>query len=246
MLDIVKKMEKYETRVLTIKNEYRDLDIYSRQCFSFLNFASLSGYFKQYRCSSILYFCDGMLMAWLCTLVTGTRIKRVSFDFTSLAAIVFSEASTHGLPVYLIGAEENEIVSFLNKLNHRFPSLRIVGFHSGYFSDQEKIRLIGQIIESQAAVVVAGLGAGKQEDFLHHLHQNGYAGTSFSCGGFIRQEAFSKQEYYPTWINKLNLRAFYRMYREPHTIRRYLLDYPKNLVIFLYLHLTGKLRVIAQ
>jgi N-acetylglucosaminyldiphosphoundecaprenol N-acetyl-beta-D-mannosaminyltransferase len=33
-------------------------------------------------------------------------------------------------------------------------------------------------------------------------------------------------------INRLHLRAFYRMYREPHTIKRYLIDYPGN-----FLHL---------
>ena len=44
------------------------------------------------------------------------------------------------------------------------------------------------------------------------------------------------RNYYPEVINRLHLRAFYRMYREPHTIKRYLIDYPSN-----FLHLLAML-----
>lgn len=50
----------------------------------------------------------------------------------------------------------------------------------------------------------------------------GYHGIGFTCGEFIHQLAMNKINYYPAWINKYNLRFLYRMYKEPHTRKRYL------------------------
>lgn len=76
--------------------------------------------------------------------------------------------------------------------------------------------------------MLVGLGAGLQERFVLDALRGGFSGVAFTCGGFIRQEADAGERYYPDAINRLHLRAFYRMYREPHTIKRYLLDYPSN------------------
>lgn len=38
-------------------------------------------------------------------------------------------------------------------------------------------------------------------------------GIAFTCGGFLHQTSH-KINYYPNWVNKLNLRAFYRLTHE--------------------------------
>src|SRR5690606_22825043 len=105
---------------------------------------------------------------------------------------------------------------------------------NGFFSQKEEHQLIDKIKELSVDIVVAGLGAGKQEQFVLKLKRAGYQGCSFTCGGFIRQEAGSTGDYYPDWINKMKFRAFYRMYKEPHTIKRYAIDYPKNALCFIF------------
>ena len=196
-----------------------------------MNFASLTSFFTSPRndTSSVSYFCDGALMAWAVRLLTGKRVQRVSFDYTSIAPSVFEYAAKNALPVYIVGAEQSELDGFIDKIRVNHPELVVAGSQNGYFGEQDTAAVYADIVASKAGVVVAGLGAGKQEEFLSGLHAYGYSGVSFSCGGFIRQEATATKQYYPAMINKLGLRAFYRMYREPHTIRRYALDYPKNM-----------------
>ena len=44
-------------------------------------------------------------------------------------------------------------------------------------------------------------------------------GVGFTCGGFIHQTANNEIEYYPLWIDRMNLRFVYRMYKETYRKR---------------------------
>ena len=209
--------------------------------YSFMNLASLSSFFTKTDNDNISYFCDGMLMVLAVKLITKEKIKRVSFDYTSIAGDVFDYAAKHKKPVYIVGAEQYELDNFVNKIQSRHSGLIVAGSRNGYFDEAEQQSIYRSVIDSGAEIVVAGLGAGKQELFLSGLHHAGYQGVSFSCGGFIRQESSTELTYYPKWINALSLRAFYRMYKEPHTIRRYLIDYPRNTLVLFNRSIFGKL-----
>ncbi|MDB1069579.1 hypothetical protein PL690_21470, partial [Phocaeicola vulgatus] len=41
------------------------------------------------------------------------------------------------------------------------------------------------------------------------------------CGIKVHQTANNEIEYYPLWIDRMNLRFVYRMYKEKHTRKRY-------------------------
>ena len=60
-----------------------------------------------------------------------------------------------------------------------------------------------------------------QEKFLLKVKNAGYLGIGFTCGGFIHQTSRNEIDYYPTWVDKTNLRFVYRMWKEPHTRKRY-------------------------
>lgn len=54
------------------------------------------------------------------------------------------------------------------------------------------------------------------------VKEAGFKGIGFTCGGFIHQTAKNEIDYYPAWVNRMNVRFIYRMYKEPHTRKRYL------------------------
>lgn len=199
----------------------------ANKAFSFINFASVGSLFDR-EATSIAYFCDGMLMSTFMSRITGRTIGRVSFDFTSIADAVFSCAEQQGKRVYFVGARQVELDLFINKIRDRYPALLIAGHHNGYFDAQQAACIQADICRSEANILIVGLGAGLQEQFEQDALRAGFNGVAFTCGGFIRQEATATHHYYPELINRLHLRAFYRMYREPHTIKRYLVDYPTN------------------
>lgn len=199
----------------------------ANRAFSFVNFSSIGSFLEQ-PSSTVAYFCDGMLMSTFMSRLTGRAVGRVSFDFTSIADPVFSRAEAQGKRLYFVGAQQAELDVFISKIQARYPRLLIAGYHNGFFDARQASAIHADIGRSQAQVLIVGLGAGRQEQFVQEALSAGFSGVAFTCGGFIRQEAMATEQYYPALINRLHLRAFYRMYREPHTIRRYLFDYPSN------------------
>jgi N-acetylglucosaminyldiphosphoundecaprenol N-acetyl-beta-D-mannosaminyltransferase len=213
--------------------------------FTFLNFASVGELFKKKYSSDDFYFmCDGIAMVIFIALIKFRLVNRNSFDFTSVANDVFELCNEEKLKLAVVGGSKAEVDIFKEKIESKYSQISIVFVSDGYFKENESLSVVENIICLDADFVIVGLGAGKQETFMSCLRLHGFRGTSFSCGGFISQTAMSEGlDYYPKLFNKLNLRFLYRMYREPHTIKRYAFDYPKNLLAMLYLILVGKFKL---
>ena len=156
-----------------------------------------------------------------------SKIERLSFDFTSVANLVFEKAAAKKEVGYILGSDQESNSAFLAKITEMFPGITIEG-RSGYFDNNgEMSNLLRSVAESNFDFVVVGMGAVKQEEAAITLIDLGFKGRVYTCGGFIHQTAASGGEYYPSWIDKCNLRFAYRMYKEPSTVRRYLIDYPR-------------------
>ncbi|QJI40183.1 WecB/TagA/CpsF family glycosyltransferase [Pseudomonas sp. ADAK2] len=230
---------------LELVGHYSPKLLEANQAYSFINFASISSFFEQTP-STVAYFCDGMLMSTFMSRVTGKSIGRVSFDFTSIADLVLGSAEQLGKRVYFVGARQAELDLFISKIKARYPRLTIAGQHNGYFDASQARTIQADICRSEANILIVGLGAGLQEQFEQDALRAGFSGVAFTCGGFIRQEAMATRDYYPAVIDRLHLRAFYRMYREPHTIKRYLIDYPNNFVHLLALVASRKVAISVE
>lgn len=210
------------------------LDLTPGRTLSFVNMASLYQVLAlpddQRR--DVEFYCDGFLLIGLLRLFSAfrlPRLPRVSFDFTSIAPAVFSQCQQAGLGLYIVGAREAELTAFLAKITTHYPGLTLVGARSGHLPRTAWAATCQAIAASPARVLLVGMGGGLQEQFIAQARAAGFTGTALTCGGFITQTAASAAlHYYPAWINRLHLRFLYRMLREPHTVRRYLLDYPRN------------------
>ena len=75
-------------------------------------------------------------------------------------------------------------------------------------------------------IVLAGMGTPLQDEFLLRCKALLRFNRAFTCGGFISQTT-EKLNYYPSIINRLNLRLPYRLLFEPHVRKRYVTTYPK-------------------
>lgn len=232
----VKLVEEFSTELL----EHKNLGLY----YSFLNLTSLSSLISDhYRFNKINYFCDGWSSSLLMSLVSFRHFKRVSFDFTSIANDIFNYAEEKKHRVFLVGATDTEVALFADKIQDRYPDLILSGVHHGYFDKIGDSTISHHIIEQRTDFVLISMGAGRQEELMISLHDSGYEGFAFTCGGFFRQEAMTEDDYYPFLIDKFHLRAIYRMYNEPHTIKRYLLGYPLNFLRIIFWSITKKIKI---
>jgi exopolysaccharide biosynthesis WecB/TagA/CpsF family protein len=210
---------------------------------SFVNLYSFGQIIKLNNGADILYAGDGFLLNSLLNITFFNKVERVSFDFTSIASDIIATAAKDGRKIIFIGGKASEAEVFENKIKDKFPDL-IVECRHGYIFGEGYDSVLEEISESGAGYIVAGMGGGLQEKFIGDLSAKGFMGNLFTCGGFITQTSMSETEvYYPKWVNKLNLRAFYRMYKEPHTIKRYCLDYPKNALLLLKVALFDRKKI---
>lgn len=180
-----------------------------------------------------LIFCDGIMLQKMVSLI-GLKPKRVSFDMTSLAPLVFRDAVENNKSIVLIGSDSNSLDLMLDLLGKKYVGINIVYSRNGYFSDQNEFdECIEKIIKLEPHIVIAGLGTPLQDRFLSQLKSKGWVGLGYTCGGFIHQTAKKGICYYPYLIDKLNLRWLYRIYDEPKLIKRYFLYYPYSALLFI-------------
>ena len=115
----------------------------------------------------------------------------------------------------------------LDKLNRimekKYPGVQIVGMYSPPFrelSQEEDKEIVRMINESQADFVWVGLGAPKQERWMH-AHHGKINGFMIGVGAAFDYEA-GNIERAPMWMQKANLEWLYRFLQEPKRLfKRY-------------------------
>ena len=177
--------------------------------------------------------CDGTLMMWFSRFFLNQKIKRVSFDMTSIAPETFKYAIEYNKSIYFLGSTSFHINGFVKVILENYPDLNIVGFRNGYIKADERHEVLESIKELDPHIVIIGMGTPLQDKFLSDLKQEGWNGLGFTCGGFIHQTS-NGLNYYPKFINKYNLRWLYRLYDEPKLIKRFLKAYLIFPFVFFY------------
>lgn len=161
-------------------------------------------------------FVDGMTMCLLIRLFWGKHIPRLSFDMSGMAADLFTYLNNKGTErnIYFIGTRQDVLEKTIGQFRKSYPFMNIAGFRNGYFTnDVDRMKTINDIVRISSDFVVVGMGSPLQEQFVYKLKEAGYKGVAFTCGGFLHQSS-NNINYYPNWINKYNLRAFYRLFHE--------------------------------
>ena len=169
-------------------------------------------------------FADGGLLVKAIKLMYGKQVTRRSFDMTSMAPELFAYAAEHGKTVYIVASKQEQVEKAVDIFRERYPKVKFAGYRNGYFASEEEMNQEAKhITELHPDFLIVGMGALMQEKFLLKVKAAGYQGIGFTCGGFIHQTSKNEIDYYPAWVDKTNLRFLYRMWKEPHTRKRYLM-----------------------
>ena len=180
-------------------------------------------------------FADGSILLSAIRMVYGKTVRRRSFDMTSLASELLTYAEENGQSVYIVASQQEQVEKAVGIIKKCYPKLTISGYRNGYFdSEAEQMAEARHIVEVNPDFLIVGMGAPMQERFLLKVKETGYRGIGFTCGGFIHQTSKSKIDYYPAWIDRINLRFLYRMFKEKHTRKRYVqaaLQFPTRFIV---------------
>jgi len=155
------------------------------QCVTFLNpYSFLELYHSDVDLKQFDKICiDGVaLKIFLNFAFRGAEIQRLSFDFTSVANLVFNTAAAGSQRGFILGSDQSSNDKFLSKITSMFPGIKLDG-RSGYFDDDEDLaNSLQSLSESDYDFVVIGMGAVKQEQTAIKLKNAGYLGRIYTCG----------------------------------------------------------------
>lgn len=132
-------------------------------------------------------------------------------------------SSKEGYRHYFYGSTEKTLNKLEKTIEKRYPNVQIAGMYSPPFrtlSEEEDLKVIQMINESNADFVWIGLGAPKQERWMAE-HQGKIKGLMVGVGAAFDYEA-GNIDRAPMWMQKANLEWLYRLIQEPKRLfKRY-------------------------
>lgn len=154
---------------------------------------------------------------------------------------MFEYCLKNNLKIALIGSAPGIVDKAKKLIENRYIGLDISYTCDGYFNEEKSNSIL--LDAKKCDVIVCSMGTPKQELLLRNLRDSGWNGVGFTCGGYLDQLVSAKgSRYYPSWIDKLNLRWLYRIYKEPKRLFfRYVFQYPLGILFFIYDYYSGKL-----
>lgn len=133
--------------------------------------------------------------------------------------------------VYLLGSKPGICEMAKEKIEEKY-NVKVVGLHDGYFKEDEESKIIEDINNSGANILLVGMGMKKQEKLIYKYKDNLNIKIAIGCGGSI--DVFSGAvKRAPKFFQKCGLEWLYRIIKQPTRIKR-MMVLPKFLLIVLF------------
>lgn len=141
---------------------------------------------------------------------------------TDFSPVLVEEAAKRGYKIFLLGAKDGIAQKAAENMCKQVPLLNIVGTHSGYFDDDNKI--IEIINASGADILFIAMGAPLQEKWIAKNRDKLNAGICLGIGALFDYLSGSILRA-PKWMIALNLEWLWRVFVEPKRMfKRYFID----------------------
>jgi N-acetylglucosaminyldiphosphoundecaprenol N-acetyl-beta-D-mannosaminyltransferase len=172
---------------------------------------------------------DGMPVVWALRTLGSPQQQRV------YGPTLMLELCRSGLRPFLYGGGEDTLPMLVKRFERRFPGLRIAGAYAPPFrpltaAEEEDVR--ARIQSSGADIVFVGIGAPKQEQWMHE-HRDCFPGLTLIGVGAAFDFFAGRTRQAPRWMQNSGLEWLFRLVSEPLRLwRRYLLVSPRFLPLW--------------
>lgn len=162
---------------------------------------------------------DGTGIVWAASYQGDPVAERVP-GYDLLLELV-SRGSRQGWCIYMLGAGSEVVAKAAKKLKTLYPGIKVVGCRDGYFTDDQLPDLLKEIQNAKPDLLFVGLGAPKQELWIHRHKAALQVPVMMGVGGSFDGLA-GKVPRAPQLFRKLRLEWFYRLLMQPSRWRRML------------------------
>lgn len=172
--------------------------------------------------SKVLYYASRLVGCPFKAKVSGSDLFPAFYEY---------HKNNPDIRIFLLGAKEGVAAEAQQKINAKVGREIIVGVHSPSFGfekhEDECQRIIELVNQSGANVLAVGVGAPKQEKFIHkYRHQFKHIKIFMAIGATIDFEAGNVNRA-PKWLSEVGMEWLYRLVAEPRRLwKRYLVEGP--------------------
>ena len=161
--------------------------------------------------------CDGIGVALAARILLGRKIKRCTG--CDLFFHLIAAAAAKGWRVFLLGASPQSNALASANLRLRYPGLRLVGCHDGYFEDSAEV--VDEINASRPDLLFVALGSPKQEIWISEHREAITAPLVMGVGGTF-DVISGKAKRAPRIFQKTGTEFIFRLLCDPRRWRRHL------------------------
>ena len=205
--------------------------------------SNLDGATREALNGSFMTVTDGRPIFWLARCFSKGNCEQIPGpDFLPL---MVREGSKDGLRHFFLGGRAEVLEKLVGRLKALVPDIEIAGYESPPFrplNKEETEEMLGRIRAGRADIVWIGLGAPKQEHWMHRHAESLKPAILMGVGAaFDFHAGVIKRA--PAIFSGLGLEWFYRLCQEPRRLwRRYLVTNS----VFIYLVMKDILRRVQS
>ncbi len=180
-------------------------------------------FFKTLQDMDVLY-ADGMSVLLAGKLIGRELPERMTAaDYSDWFA---SRCADEGVSLYLLGGEPGVAAKAAQELCETFDTLKLVGAHHGFFTDDESKAVVAAINQSGAQVLLVGMSSPRQEAWVAK-HGSDINVPVIWCVGALFDYYAGGEPRGPDWLCRNGGEWLYRLGADPaNKWRRYLIGNP--------------------
>lgn len=156
---------------------------------------------------------DGIGLVWGIKHINKKRINRIC------GSDILPKLLENPISIYIIGATADTIENAVKNIQNQYPHIHISGYHHGFFSNQDRPKIIADIASKSPDFIWVGMGCPKQEAFMDDLKLQIQSGIAIGIGGMIDILAGNLKRA-PRWVQRYHLEWLYRVLQNPKRISR--------------------------
>lgn len=138
---------------------------------------------------------------------------------TDLFPIIAKMAQSALIPVFFLGSSADIVKRAVENVQIQFPDIVITGYHTGYFSIEEEESIVMKINQSNAKLLLVGLGVPHQDYFALRNRERLNVSVIWAVGGLFDFLSGSKPRA-PLFLRRLRLEWLFRFALEPKRMWR--------------------------
>lgn len=174
-----------------------------------------NSFFREVLLQADLLVPDGIGIVWGIKFLYGETFRRI--PGIELAEALFARGCEQGFRFYLLGGKEGVAEKAAHSLRIRYPGLQIVGYHHGYFQEDQEI--VTSINRTSPEVLLVGMGSPRQELWIHVHREKLVPLVLMGVGGGLDVWSGTKKRAPRLWC-VLGLEWFFRVLQEPGRLKR--------------------------